>query len=74
VREIAAVVPDQYDASGVPEFQSEDVESGTDLKSRRSGLESNDYASVVSSETPFFHIDLAGAVKAAESGLGRVSN
>jgi len=77
-REIAAVVPNREDHSEIPSYDHDDVESANDLKKRRSGSESLDpekaaYAPLISSDTPFFHVDLAGAVRAAESGLNRIS-
>jgi sodium-independent sulfate anion transporter 11 len=78
IREVAAVVPYQHDASRIQGYLQGDVESGNDLKKRRSGSESTtekdecEYGPIVSPETPFFHIDLASAVRAAESGVGRV--
>jgi sodium-independent sulfate anion transporter 11 len=77
-RDIAAIVPYRDGAAELPRFDKEDIESGDrDLKKRRSGSESpspiqEGYAPLISTDTPFFHVDLAGAVKAAESGVGRV--
>ncbi|KAH9483746.1 putative sulfate permease C3H7.02 [Psilocybe cubensis] len=73
--DIAAVVPYRDGAEELPRFSKErdDVESLKNLKGRSSPSPSKDgYVDVISSDTPFFHIDLAGAVKAAESGLHRV--
>jgi len=69
-REIAAVAPYREDAS---EYTFEgDVESG-DVKKSRLGVDSPSvgYAPLVQIDTPFFHVDLAAAVNAAESGIGR---
>lgn len=44
-----------------------DVEAGNDLKAHDSP-DPSDYAPVISNDTPFFHLDLAAAVSAAESG------
>jgi len=32
------------------------------------------YSTIYPSDTPFFHIDLTGAVLAAESGVGRLAD
>ncbi|CAA7267649.1 unnamed protein product [Cyclocybe aegerita] len=70
-REIAAVVPHREDPNEIPEYEKDDVESG-DLKKRASLSlnEKSGYAPLIGTETPFFHVDLAAAVKAAESGIG----
>jgi solute carrier family 26 (sodium-independent sulfate anion transporter), member 11 len=70
-RDIASVVPYRDGVEELPRFTKEDIES-SDLKKRRSGSESpspEGYAPIISTDTPFFHIDLASAVRAAESGL-----
>ena len=73
--EIAAVVP--YARESVsPRFGVEsDLESG-DVK--KSGSETDSpptgYAPLVSTDTPFFHLDLTAAVNAAESGVGRAAH
>jgi solute carrier family 26 (sodium-independent sulfate anion transporter), member 11 len=59
--------------------QRGDVESGGGSGSKRpafNAVEVSDYAagsfeSIVPTDTPFFHLDLAGAVRAAEAGLKR---
>jgi sodium-independent sulfate anion transporter 11 len=52
-----------------------DVESGLDNKrpsrSRNTAVYGEDGAALVPLDTPFFHFDLVGAVRAAESGLMR---
>lgn len=52
-----------------------DVESGPDNKrpsrSRKTAVYGEDGAALVPLDTPFFHFDLVGAVRAAESGLMR---
>ena len=52
-----------------------DVESGSDDKrpsrSRNTAVYGEDGAALVPLDTPFFHFDLVGAVRAAESGLVR---
>jgi len=70
--EIAAVVPYARDPSALPRFGVEgDLESG-DVKKSDSEADSPPvgYASLVSTDTPFFHLDLTAAVNAAESGVG----
>lgn len=77
--EVAPVVPyrDGHTApDGVPVLD-DDIEAG-DVKrkvssSHSSVVEEGDYSLILSSETPFFHMDLAGAVRAAESGLDRLN-
>jgi len=73
-RDLAAVVPyrdgrsDIY-TSGVE--LREDVEVG-DVK--KSASQIDEYEPIVSENTPFFHVDLQSAVRAAESGIGRFSD
>ncbi|KAF8964017.1 sulfate permease [Flammula alnicola] len=76
-QEVAAVVTYREDPSEFPEIEKEDIESA-ELKKRRSASKSpipvtDGYTLIISTDTPFFHIDLAAAVRAAESGLGRVN-
>ena len=71
--EIAAVVPFERDTSELPLFGAEtDLESG-DVKKSDSGTAPppTGYAPIVSTDTPFFHLDLTAAVNSAESGVGR---
>ena len=69
--EIADVVPYARDPSALPRFVVEiDLESGDDKKANSPTIE---YAPIVSTDTPFFHLDLTAAVNAAESGVGRSS-
>ena len=61
--------------SAIPPFVVEsDLESG-DVKKSYSEIDSSPtgYASLVSTDTPFFHLDLTAAVKAAESGVGNAT-
>jgi hypothetical protein len=61
------------DSSALPRLGVEsDLESG-EVKKSDSGTDSPPigYASLVSTDTPFFHLDLTAAVNAAESGVGR---
>jgi len=82
--EIASVVPysDGYEGP-VHKLPNTDIEVG-DVKQSSSasvisdsvptssyGATSGDRVSVVQVDTPFFHFDLQGAVRAAESGLSR---
>lgn len=55
-------------------YLTEDIESG-DIKKTSSNTSSHgtDFEPIVPLDTPFFHIDLQGAVRAAESGVGRLS-
>ncbi|KAJ7109152.1 sulfate permease [Mycena epipterygia] len=70
-REIAQIVPYRELRDTNPELHNvaidSDVEAGNDLKASDSP-DSSDYAPVISNDTPFFHLDLAAAVNAAESG------
>ncbi|TFK42912.1 sulfate permease [Crucibulum laeve] len=78
--DIASVVPYRDGRKSTQDTQDEpvitDVESAGDYKKRNDGSSSVDanpeYVNVVPSDTPFFHLDLAGAVRAAESGVDRV--
>ena len=73
--EIAAVVPYARDSSASPRSGVEsDLESG-DVKKPDSEIDSPPigYAPLVSTDTPFFHLDLTAAVNAAESGVGRAA-
>ncbi|KAF8991829.1 sulfate permease [Cyathus striatus] len=79
--DIASIVPyrdGRKDLNEVVENQVlafSDVESG-DIKKHRDGSSSvdvpPDFVPIMPIDTPFFHIDLAAAVRAAESGLGRL--
>ncbi|PPQ64651.1 hypothetical protein CVT26_002741 [Gymnopilus dilepis] len=74
-RDIAAVVPYRDGAEEIKGFERDDLESG-DIKKRRLGSESpppaqEGYTNLISSDTPFFHVDLHSAVRAAEAGLNR---
>jgi sodium-independent sulfate anion transporter 11 len=59
----------------IEESRRSDVESGSDDKqpsrSRKTAVYGEDGASLVPLDTPFFHFDLVGAVRAAESGVMR---
>ena len=70
--EIAAVAPFE---SALPQFGVEnDLESGYVKKSdSESDLPPIGFAPLVSTDTPFFHLDLTAAVNAAESGLQRAA-
>jgi sodium-independent sulfate anion transporter 11 len=74
-RDLAAVVPyrggasDNY-SSGVELRQSEDLEVA-DVKTSSTTTEDDEYQPIVQENTPFFHIDLQSAVRAAESGVGK---
>ncbi|KAF5358352.1 hypothetical protein D9756_001890 [Leucocoprinus leucothites] len=78
-REVAAVVP--YRGGRSPDDASSnapsDLETG-DIKTLvRDGEQSAELRSwepLMSQETPFFHLDLVSAVRAAESGLDRVAH
>jgi len=78
-RDLAAVVPyrggrsDIY-TSGIDLNLSRDIEDGDgDVKMSRSKTSQNDeYQPVVPENTPFFHLDLQSAVRAAESGISRL--
>ncbi|KAF8162980.1 sulfate transporter family-domain-containing protein [Crassisporium funariophilum] len=73
-QEIAAVIPNREDPTELRHFELNDDLESVDIKKRRSGQDSDiaGYAPLLSTDTPFFHVDLAGAVNAAESGVGRV--
>ncbi|EAU88189.2 high affinity sulfate permease [Coprinopsis cinerea okayama7 len=73
--DLAAVVPyrDGTSFDEVTKGPPSDIESGGDTKEPASPKESESVLEpVVPTNTPFFHIDLASAVKAAESGVERV--
>lgn len=64
--DFAAVVP--HDGRSFKETDSDrdDLESG-DIK-KDSDISASEFEPVVPVDTPFFHIDLAAAVRAAENG------
>ena len=70
--EIAAVAPF---TSALPQFGVEsDLESGYVKKSDSEiDIPPIGYAPLVSTDTPFFHLDLTAAVNAAESGVRRAA-
>ncbi|KAF8232378.1 sulfate permease [Tricholoma matsutake] len=76
-RDLASVVPyrdgrSNLYASGVElRHPNEDIE-GRDVKNATSS-QIDEYQPIVEETTPFFHIDLQSAVRAAESGVSRVS-
>lgn len=76
-REIAAVVPyreGQRDQT-IESIRRSDLEGGGDDKrpsrSCKTAVYGEDGAALVPLDTPFFHFDLVGAVRAAESGVMR---
>lgn len=77
-REIAAVVP--YRDGRLPDDISisaaSDLECGNTKTNIREGGQNIDnvWEPLMSSRTPFFHLDLTSAVRAAESGLDRVAH
>lgn len=74
MQEIAQVVPHHQDHSDGLTYKNDDLETG-DLKKRSSRSVSSTtegFVPVNSTDTPFFHLDLTAAVRAAEKGLGRV--
>jgi len=76
VQEVAQVVSYRQDPSDGFTYKSDDIESG-DLKKRPSRSVSSTaegFAPVNSTDTPFFHLDLTAAVKAAEKGLGSLDD
>jgi len=77
VREVAAVVPyrgGQRDKTAEDGRRS-DLESGSydkrPSRSRETAVYGEDGTALVPLDTPFFHFDLVGAVRAAESGVMR---
>lgn len=60
---------DDLERGGSGRRKSEDS-SSADLKTDESGT-SGEYAPVLPEDTPFFHLDLEGAVKAAEATVAR---
>ncbi|GLB35321.1 putative STAS domain containing protein [Lyophyllum shimeji] len=74
--DLAAVVPyrdGRHDIAEQTVDLTSDVESG-DIKKTNSRLseQTSELEPIVAEDTPFFHIDLLSAVRAAESGLGRI--
>jgi len=60
----------------IEESKRPDVESGLDdekqpSRSRKTAVYGEDGAALVPFDTPFFHFDLVGAVRAAENGAVR---
>lgn len=80
MNDLAAVVPYRDGTEELPQFSKGDDIESNDLKKRHSNggssslpdLANGGLAPPISPDTPFFHIDLAAAVRAAESGLHRV--
>jgi solute carrier family 26 (sodium-independent sulfate anion transporter), member 11 len=73
-RDLAAVVPyrdgrNDISTSGLELHPSEDIEVVDVKKSPASQNDSDKYQPIVPENTPFFHIDLQSAVRAAESGI-----
>jgi len=76
VREIAAVVPtEDHRDETLDDRKRSDPESGLGdkrpSKSRKTAVYGEDGAALVPLDTPFFHFDLVGAVRAAENGVMR---
>ncbi|KAF8061495.1 sulfate permease [Lyophyllum atratum] len=76
--DLAAVVPYRDGRNHIPEQDvdlTDDIESG-DIKraDTRSSDQSSGFEAIIAEDTPFFHIDLVSAVRAAESGNGQVNN
>lgn len=75
-RDLGAVVPyrggrsDIY-TSGVELHSNDDMEAG-DVKKLQAS-QNDGYQPIVPENTPFFHVDLQSAVRAAESGIARLS-
>ncbi|KXN82527.1 putative sulfate permease C3H7.02 [Leucoagaricus sp. SymC.cos] len=77
-REVAAVVP--YRDGAVPDDvssqrSSSDIETGnikTQVRAEENPAELRGWELLTPQDTPFFHIDLPSAVRAAESGLHRI--
>ena len=68
IPDLASVVP--YDEIRLPSQHSkDDLEATKDVEKRQSGTV--ELEPVVPLDTPFFHLDLAAAVRAAESAVGR---
>ncbi|KAF8803541.1 sulfate permease [Phlegmacium glaucopus] len=70
-QEIAAVVPYREDSTEVLGYVTENDVESRGIKKYQPGTELSPvgYAPLVSTDTPFFHVDLAAAVHAAESGI-----
>ncbi|KAF9483785.1 sulfate permease [Pholiota conissans] len=72
-QEVAAVHPYREDPAEFSQIEVQSDLEGGELKKRVSVVESVDskdeYVPLISSDTPFFHVDLASAVRAAEYGL-----
>ncbi|RDB24002.1 putative sulfate permease C3H7.02 [Hypsizygus marmoreus] len=78
--DLAAVVPyrdgrTSFDASDIgQDSRTDDLEGGDMKKSSTDSIEqSSELEPIVATDTPFFHIDLQAAVRAAESGVGRLT-
>lgn len=75
-REVAPVVPyrdgttfDKHDSISSDDIEKADIQKGN----LSDPVDGSELEPLVPNNTPFFHIDLAAAVKAAESGVGRVN-
>ncbi|KAF8638506.1 hypothetical protein AX16_010489 [Volvariella volvacea WC 439] len=75
-QDLAAVVP-YRDGRTEPVAETvDDIETASGLKRNPSDFSVpaiSGYEPIYDTDTPFFHVDLESAVKAAESGVGRVS-
>jgi sodium-independent sulfate anion transporter 11 len=77
--EVAEVIPDYSEKEGREELNRPrvDVESDGSIRTvtrqQESRTELKGWASLLPQDTPFFHPDLSSAVRAAESGLDRVT-
>ncbi|KAH6918940.1 high affinity sulfate permease [Coprinopsis sp. MPI-PUGE-AT-0042] len=75
-RDLASIVPyrdgTSFDEDVNAQRPSSDLESGDIKQSPSSATRDTDLEPLVATDTPFFHVDLAAAVKAAESGADRV--
>ncbi|KAG6831481.1 hypothetical protein H0H87_005048 [Tephrocybe sp. NHM501043] len=77
--DLAAVVPYRGGRTSISSEDSseQDLERG-DIKKAGSGSQPGhsgpEFEPLIAEDTPFFHIDLVSAVRAAESGIGRVTS
>jgi len=68
IRDIAAVVPhDGKDYSHQIPYVHQDIESSVNA-AKRDSTRTPESEPIIEMTTPFFHVDLVSAVKAAESG------
>jgi sodium-independent sulfate anion transporter 11 len=74
-REIAPIIP-SFDSETEKEHYTGDIETGdvkVQVRDEEEAAELRNWEPLLPQETPFFHLDLQSAIRAAESGLERLA-